>query len=240
MRDQYSLLAFIPARGGSKGLPNKNILDCAGKPLIAWTIEAARSVIAIDEVIVSTDADQIAEVARAHGASVPFLRSPELATDSASLLDAVTQAWTMVVDRAGKPYDYIVVLQPTSPLRSESHIELALNHYFESRCSENDTLASVYPVSPKFGWLMQKSAESSAYIDFCFDINSSNAQRQRLGPYYMPNGAIFVVRGAALSNGLYTERTIPFVMNPADSIDIDTRSELNQAAELLRIRVSTF
>ena len=236
MRDQYSLLAFIPARGGSKGLPNKNILDCAGKPLIAWTIEAARAVCAIDEVFVSTDKEQIADVARKSGASVPFLRPAELATDSASLMDALTHAWTTLRNGEGKAYDYIVVLQPTSPLRTRAHIELALDHYFETRGSENDSLASVYPVPPKFGWLMQKSVEPAGYIDFCFDICSSNAQRQSLKPYYMPNGAIFVVRGTVLGKGFYTERTIPFVMAPAESVDIDTRAEFDQAAELLRAR----
>lgn len=236
MRDRYSLLAFIPARSGSKGLPNKNILDCAGKPLIAWTIEAARAVTTIDEVFVSTDTEQIAEVARVFGASVPFLRPPELATDSASLMDALKHAWSELRDESDKRYDYLVVLQPTSPLRTRAHIELALTHYFASRGSENDTLASVYPVSPKFGWLMQTSIEPPGYIDFCFDILSSNAQRQSLKRYYMPNGAIFVVRGAALSYGFYTERTIPFVMSPGDSVDIDTRAEFDQAAESLRAR----
>lgn len=235
--DQFSLLAFIPARGGSKGLPNKNILECAGKPLIAWTIEAARAVSAIDEVFVSTDTEQIAAVALSAGASVPFLRPAELATDSASLMDALSHAWAALRDIQGKPYDYVVVLQPTSPLRTTQHLAAALDYYFAHRQSENDTLASVYPVPAKFGWLMQKAAEPDGYINFCFDVRSGNAQRQSLKPYYMPNGAIFVVRGAALEDGLYTERTVPFVMDPADSVDIDTGAEFDQAAKALRARV---
>lgn len=237
MRDKYSLLAFIPARAGSKGLPNKNILDCAGKPLIAWTIEAARNVDDFDDVFVSTDCEQIASVARTAGASVPFLRPSDLATDSASLMDALLYTWGELRDPNGKPYDYVVVLQPTSPLRTGSHIAAALAYYFAQRRTEIDTLASVYPVPAKYGWLMQKTSEPDGYIDFCFDIRSSNAQRQSLKPYYMPNGAIFVARGVALSDGLYTEQTIPFVMDAADSVDIDTRAEFDQAASVLRARL---
>lgn len=89
----FSVLALIPARGGSKGLPNKNVLDCAGKPLIEWTIAAARGASAIDDVLVSTDADDIAAVSRRAGASVPFLRPTELAGDESSMLDVIRHTW---------------------------------------------------------------------------------------------------------------------------------------------------
>lgn len=238
MHDRYSLLAIIPARGGSKGLPNKNILNCAGKPLIVWTIETACAVSILDEVCVSTDNEQIANIARSAGANVPFLRPKEIATDSASLVDVVRHAWGNLKDPNGKLYDYVVVLQPTSPLRTKAHLEFAINHYFDTRRSDNDTLASVYPVSEKFGWLMQKSNDSPGYIDFCFDIRASSAQRQSLAPYYMPNGAIFIVPGFALANGFYTDYTIPFIMDAVDSLDIDSRAEFDHAAKILQERLS--
>lgn len=231
--DGFSLLAVIPARGGSKGLPNKNILDCAGKPLIEWTINAALGAMSLDEVFVSTDSEQIANVALLAGANVPFLRPEPLATDSSSVLDALVHAWTELRDANGKSFDYVMLLQPTSPLRTSAHIEAALNCYFSKRRSERDTLASVYQVQPKFGWLMQMSPEREGYINFCFDVRSGNAQRQDLQPYYMPNGAIFILPGSTLSNGLYTSQTIPFIMNSVDSIDIDTPYEFYQAESLL-------
>lgn len=235
MYSDVSLLAFIPARGGSKGLPNKNILECAGKPLIEWTISAAKAVSFIDDVMVSTDSEEIAAVSRRAGASVPFLRPGEFASDDASLLDAMKHAWGKHVTAKGGPYDYIVVLQPTSPLRTAAHILEAIKYYFSNRQSNDDTLASVYQVSPKFGWLMQCPAESQ-YIRFCLDVRSQNPQRQELKPYYLPNGAIFIARGGALNGGVYLNNTLPFVMAAGDSIDIDTRDDFANAEIVLRER----
>lgn len=233
MYADVSLLAVIPARGGSKGLPNKNILECAGKPLIEWTISAAKAVSFIDDVLVSTDSKEIAAVSRRAGASVPFLRPSELATDDASLLDAIKHSWENHAAASSERYDYIVVLQPTSPLRTAVHISEAIEFYFRNRKSDEDTLASVYQVSQKFGWLMQ-STDESKYIRFCMDVRSQNPQRQELKPYYLPNGAIFIVRGGALDGGLYRNNTLPFVMAVRDSIDIDTRDDFADAENLLR------
>lgn len=233
MHSDSRLIAIIPARGGSKGLPNKNILECAGKPLIEWTISAARSVDFIDEVLVSTDSEEIAAVSRRAGASVPFLRPGEFATDDASLLQAIRHAWENHPAPGGARYDYIVVLQPTSPLRTGAHIVAAIEHYFGNRKSDEDTLASVCQVSSKFGWLMQ-SAEENGYIRFCLDVHAQNPQRQGLRQYFLPNGAIFLVRGTALAGGLYRKNTLPFVMSARDSIDIDTIDDLAAAEAILR------
>ncbi len=234
MYDNCSLLALIPARGGSKGLPNKNILDCAGKPLIEWTISAALGARAIDDVLVSTDAENIAAASRRAGASVPFLRPAELAKDNSAMLDVIKHAWETHVDASGRRFDYIVLLQPTSPLRTSAHIDEAVECYFKNRCSEDDTLASVYPVGQKHGWLMQVS-DDREYIRFCMDARSSNPQRQNLKPYYLPNGAIFVVRGGNFKDGLYRDNTLPYIMEAADSVDIDTSDDFDfAAASLLR------
>lgn len=235
MHANSSLLAVIPARGGSKGLPGKNIRECAGRPLIEWTIAAARAVSLLDDVLVTTDSEEIAAVSRNAGAAVPFLRPGELATDDASLLGVVRHAWEQHRTREGRPFDYVVVLQPTSPLRTAAHIETAIRHYFENRKSETDTLASVYEVGAKFGWLMQH-AEGGDYIRFCMDVRTQNPQRQGLQQYFMPNGAIFVARGAAIADGLYRENTIPFVMPAVDSVDIDSSADLDAAAQILRDR----
>ena len=233
MYGEFSLLALVPARGGSKGLPNKNMLDCAGKPLIEWTISAAQNVNFIDDVLVSTDSEAIAEIAKRAGASVPFFRPAELATDDSSMLDAVKHAWESHRNAKGKHFDYVVLLQPTSPLRTSAHIHDAIEFYFNNRRSDDDTLASVYEVSQKHGWLMHTPDESD-YIKFCLDVCTKNPQRQKLKPYYLPNGAIYIVRGSALGGGFYSEKTLPFVMAASDSIDIDVPADLNDAEIHLR------
>lgn len=234
MYDGFSLLALIPARGGSKGLPNKNVLDCAGKPLIGWTISAALGASAIDDVLVSTDAAGIAAAARRAGASVPFLRPAELAGDDASMLDVIRHAWETHTDASGRRFDYIVLLQPTSPLRTSAHIDEAVKFYFNNRRSDDDTLASVYPVSPKHGWLMQTTIDGD-YIRFCMNVRSGNPQRQKMNQYFLPNGAIFIVRGGNFTEGLYRTNTLPFVMDASDSIDIDTYEDfMNAETSLLR------
>lgn len=232
MYKNVSLLAVIPARCGSKGLPNKNILDCAGKPLIEWTITAAKNVNYIDDVLVSTDSEAIAAVAKRAEASVPFLRPGVFATDNASMLEVVKHAWQNHLDAKGYHYDYIVLLQPTSPLRISAHIKGAIDFYFRNRQSDNDTLASVCQVDQKNGWLMQ-TTNGSGYIRFCLDVGSNNHQRQKLKPYYLPNGAIFIARGCTLEEGLYRNNTLPFVMAAADSIDIDTLDDFKEAEAML-------
>jgi len=231
----YSFLAVIPARSGSKGLLNKNIIDCSGRPLIEWSISAAKNVNLIDEVLVSTDSEEISDVARRAGASVPFLRPDKLATDDSSLLDVVSHAWGNHLRSNGECFDYVVLLQPTSPLRTSAHLSAAIKLYFESSQSDEDTLASVYRVSPKNGWLMQVE-DHSGYINFCFDVSSKNPQRQKLKPYYLPNGAIFIVKGSTLRDGLYRKNTIPFIMDASDSVDIDTADDLKDAEALLAAR----
>ena len=112
-------LGVICARGGSKGLPDKNILDLGGKPLIAWTVAAAQGATRLDRTIVSTDSPRIADAARAHGADVPFLRPPELASDTAKITDALIHA----VETLGGGYDVVVLLQATSPFRTSTDID---------------------------------------------------------------------------------------------------------------------
>jgi len=235
MHENFSLLAVIPARGGSKGLPGKNILECAGRPLIEWSIAAAKAVDLLDDVLVTTDSPEIVAASKRAGASVPFLRPGELATDDAGLLQVIQHAWEQHRTPEGLPFDYVVVLQPTSPLRTAVHIETAIKHYFDNRKSETDTLASVYEVNAKFGWLMQNT-EAGDYIRFCMDVRKQNPQRQGLKQYFLPNGAIFIARGAAIGEGLYRDNTIPFVMHVRDSVDIDTSADLNAAEQLLRNR----
>ena len=231
MHQKNSILAVIPARAGSKGLPNKNLALCAGRPLVEWTINAALGAECIDKVLVSTDSKLIADVAKSAGACVPFLRPKELATDDAGIVDVLIHAWNNCLDDCGAHFDYVVLLQPTSPLRTKLHLTEAVHYYFDARLNEGDSLASVYRANPKNGWLMQLDGDK--YVKFCFDVASNNPQRQKLSPYFLPNGAIFIAKGTALSDGLYHKGTIPYEMSKSDSIDIDLVEDLRIAESII-------
>jgi CMP-N,N'-diacetyllegionaminic acid synthase len=230
-----SVLALIPARSGSKGLPGKNIMNFAGKPLIEWTISAAKSVHYLDDIIVSTDSSKIADISKDAGALVPFLRPDELAKSESSMVDVIKHAWTNHLTSDGKNFDLIVLLQPTSPLRESSHIIAAIEKYFDSSKSEKDTLASVYQVDQKNGWLMESNIETG-YINFCFDLSLNNPQRQKLKPFYLPNGGIYILRGKEIDSGIYHDNTIPFIMDKEVSDDIDSIEDFKEAENKFRLK----
>src|SRR5262249_33542953 len=132
-RTEMSILGLISARGGSKGLPRKNVLPVAGKPLIAWTIGAALSSRKLSRLLVTTDNQEIAEVARAYGAEVPCLRPAELARDESPVIEAVEHALRWVEKEKGEMPEYVLLLQPTSPLRTTADIDGAI----DLACSRN-------------------------------------------------------------------------------------------------------
>lgn len=136
------LLALILARGGSKRLPGKNIRPLAGKPLIAWSIASARACAAIEDVVVSTDDEAIAQVAREHGARVPFLRPPALAGDTSTSADAALHALDFLREQEGRSYDAVILLEPTSPLRARKDLP-AVADLLARRWDETDAVVSV-------------------------------------------------------------------------------------------------
>lgn len=230
-----TILAFIGARAGSKGLENKNILDLAGKPLIAWTVEASLASKYVDRTIVSTDSQRIAQIAKEAGADVPFLRPAELATDE-SLLDVAMQHCREWLSRnEQKSYDYILLLQPTSPLRTALHIDEAIRYYFENEKSPESILISVVSAPKKLGWLMQK--KKSGYIEFCFDNSQRKSRRQELADYYLPNGAIYFGPARLMTRlSVHTSHLVPFIMGQESSIDIDSKKDLEEAAIKLQLQ----
>jgi CMP-N,N'-diacetyllegionaminic acid synthase len=225
---EYSLLALIPARSGSQGLPGKNIMNFGGKPLIEWSILGAKNANYIDDVLVSTDSLNIADIAKDAGANVPFLRPDDLSTADASMIDVVKHVWKSYFALDGKNFDYVVLLQPTSPLRDSSHIVSAIEYYFDNIKSEEDTLVSVRKVDQKYGWLMESDLNNS-YINFCFDSDLKNPQRQKLKPLFLPNGAIYIIKGSEIDAGIYHNHTIPFLMDNEISHDIDTLEDFKRA-----------
>lgn len=224
------VLAIIPARSGSKGLKDKNVLPICGKPLLAWSIEAALESALIGSVILSTDSDAYREIGESFGARVPFLREDIYSSDTASLMDVVRDTVNKL-QKQGEHYDVIIVLQPTSPLRTTHHIDEALNLFFSIQCTPK-SLASVYEVERKYRWLL--NTNTSGELRFLDDnLNGEkDFRRQDNSPVYMPNGAIFIYETCALSSQ-YQPSTYPFVMTATDSVDIDTLTEFEAAKALL-------
>ena len=221
---KYNVLGLIPARGGSKGIPRKNIRELAGIPLIAHSIQAARDATAIDSVVVSTDDKEIAEVAESHGARVPFMRPSELATDEAPTAPVITHALKTLHD-AGEAYDAFVLLQPTSPLRTATHIDEAYSLYEESN---TDSVISVYPTYDTRWERTPKGAKKLNYTD-------AAKRRQDRDPEYVINGAIYVTD---VEQFLQTEETITgttkmYEMTERESVDIDTPFDLWLAEQIL-------
>ena len=228
-----AFIGLIPARGGSKGIPDKNVAPCAGKPLLAWTCEAARSSERLGETIVSTDSETIARVARDWGMNVPFRRPAELAGDTTPSIDVLLHCLDWLQSE-GRSITAIVLLQPTSPLRTHSHIDAAVEAFTESRA---DTLVSVVEVPHSF---QPESlvVERDGWLEPYQGRQQTIKRRQDVPPLFARNGpAILIVRPEILRSGsMYGERTRAFPMSPAESIDVDTPFDLEIAALLLSRR----
>ncbi len=228
-----SVVAVIPARGGSKGIPLKNIAPLGGIPLLAYTIRAARATKVIDRIILSTDSQVIAQVGIDYGLDVPFLRPERLARDETPGIDPIVHAAEWVRDHENLQPEYVIVLQPTSPFRTAGDIELALQLAIETRA---DSVVSVGPVAVHPFW-MKRMQIDGVLVDF-----APNAQeyacRQDLPPLFALNGAIYIVRTEILlrERTLFPDRTYGYVMPSERSLDIDSAWDLYRADLVMRDR----
>jgi CMP-N-acetylneuraminic acid synthetase len=219
------VIAIIPARGGSKRLPNKNILNLKGKPLIAWTINAIKD-IQLDgydiDTIVSTDDDKIASVAKEYGSEIPFIRPSELSTDLASSMDVIKHALTFL-EKEGRNYDIILLLQPTSPLRTKQDIEEVLKLIDKSK----KAIISVTEVdhSPLWSNTLPKDLSMNGFIR----DEVRNKRSQDLPTYYRLNGAIYCSYVSYFydNDGFLGKNTYAYIMPRERSIDIDTELDFN-------------
>ncbi|UCE60442.1 MAG: acylneuraminate cytidylyltransferase family protein [Phycisphaerales bacterium] len=228
------VVGLVTARGGSKGIPRKNIKPLAGKPLIAWTIEAALASRFLSRVIVSTDDDEIMETARDFGAEVPFKRPAELAGDDSPHISVVRHAVDWLCDEEHCP-EFIMVLQPPTPLRIAADIDGAIelaeeksadavvsvveaqhHPYITRRLTETDTLTSFVPSALKY------------------------SRRQEFSPAYALNGVIYLNRCTCLADceTLAPEGSYAFVMPPERSIDVDTPWDFHLAELILNDRIA--
>lgn len=227
--DNTPVFALIPARGGSKGIPRKNLVLLAGRPLIDHTIQAARQSSWIDDVWVSSDDEEILAVAQAAGA-IPLRRPDRLSGDEASAVGVVEHFIEQIPEAQRVRNPIVVYLQPTSPLRRAKHIDAAFLAMMNQQAT---TLLSVTECE-KSPFKTFRLDDAQRLISL-FDEKLSNARRQDLPAAYQPNGAIYIFsigdfqsRGGFPSNG-----SVPFVMNAADSIDIDTPDDLAHVAHII-------
>lgn len=219
-------IAIIPARSGSKGLPHKNILNLYGKPLIAWTIEAALKSNQFQKVILSTDSKQYGEIGREYGAEVIY-RDECISNDKASSFDVIKDLFTKIEI---KNLDYFVLLQPTSPLRDEKHINEAIK-IFEKNIIYYDTLVSVKEAHKSADLI--KPIDNTMSLKY-FDKDFSNYKRQEYIEYE-PNGAIFIskIKSYLKIGHFFGKQGIAYIMNEEDSIDIDGRNDFELALNIL-------
>jgi len=216
------ILAIIPARGGSKRLPRKNIIDLNGKPLIAWSIEAGLNSKYVDRVIVSTDDIEIAKISEKWGADIPFIRPKELATDIATTVDVIMHA-LINVEGGKKVYDYIMLLQPTSPLRSAIHVDEAIELLIE-RSMEN--VVGVTEVSHPYEWT-NTLPHNMSMDDFISD-KAYLTRSQDFPKRYQINGAIYLIKKEAFllcKKMISSKKSIAYIMDQNYSIDIDTEND---------------
>lgn len=226
------ILAVITARGGSKRLPGKNIRALGGKPLLAWTVLAARECTApLHAVVLSTDDEKTAEVGRQFGADVPFMRPAELATDTAGSLEVVQHAVRFIEARDKVTMDWVLLLQPTSPLRTAADIDAAVKLADASKC---DSVISVteMPVHPVFA----KRIDAGGCLQPFGAVVPENLRRQDAKPEaYAYNGAIYLTRRSTLmeENSFYGARIFPYIIPTERAIDIDTMHDFTLAEVLM-------
>lgn len=222
-------IAIIPARSGSKGLKDKNIKLLAGKPMMAYTIEAAKRSEIFDCVHVSTDSEEYAQIAREYGAYVPFLRSGELSGDAVGSWDVVR--WTIgQYAKLGQEFDCVALLQPTSPLRTAEDIQ---NAYRILQEKQADAVVAVCEMdhSPIWSNTLPEDGNMNGFLD-----RAGNIGRQKLPVYYRINGAIYLVKNVILPDAetaLYGAGTYAYMMPKQRSIDIDDAFDFTVAETVM-------
>ena len=225
------MIAIIPARSGSKGLKDKNIRELNGKPLLAYSVEAAVSSGLFETVHVSTDSKDYADIAVAFGADEPFLRDAENAGDASSSWDAVREVLRKY-QAIGKVFDICVLLQPTSPMRTAEDIKSAYELFKDKNA---ESLTSVTEVDHPVQWCFTLD-ETCSMKEFAASPYK-NSRRQELEKHYRENGAIYIVRTDCISNpafDFYTERCAAYVMDRTKSIDIDTLQDFIVAETIMK------
>ncbi|MGJ0308737.1 acylneuraminate cytidylyltransferase family protein [Aliarcobacter cryaerophilus] len=220
MYQEKTFLAIIPARGGSKGLPGKNIKSLCGKPLISWSIEAGINSKYIDEVMVTTDDENIAKISKEYGANVPFLRPSELSTDFSNTFDAVYHTIEHYKNYLKKEFDYIVLLEPTSPLREVDDIDKMIEKIITNE-KEFDSISSIGEVN-EHPSIMKKIVNENYIIQFSIELELTT-RRQDNEKVYFPYGVGYIVKTKSLleEKTFYTKRNTFYQIKRYQCYEID-------------------
>ena len=229
------ILAVILARGGSKGIPRKNIKDLCGKPLIAYTIEAGLKSKLFSNLIVSTDCEEIASVSRSFGAKTPFMRPEELAQDQVWSRDALRHAVLECEKIYSTTYDYVVELPCVAPLRNEIHIREAVQKLIETK---SDSVISVCQMQDKHPVRMKRIVEDTLQ-DFCKEFpEGEGSRRQDLELCFIRNGAIYSMTRDCIVNKFSRNGDIsrPYIMDELHSVNIDSMIDFYLAESLIRMK----
>jgi len=226
-----NILGIIPARSGSKGIPKKNIKLLGGKPLIAYTIEVAQKSQLLTHLIVSTDDEEIAKVAREFGAEVPFLRPKELASDQTLMLPVIQHAVKFMEEREGVKFDYIATLQPTSPFRLVEDIDSGLKLLIKSGA---DSVVSLVEVDSNSHPIKIKKLVGNQVLPYCFE-EPEGFLRQDFKPAYKRSGALYInCRDLVVKESkFYGDNIAGYILPPERSIDIDDEFDWLKAEYLL-------
>jgi len=236
MKDLPKVLAVIPARGGSKGVPRKNIRTVCGKPLIAYTIEtalAARHL--LSRVIVSTDDEEIADISRSYGAEVPFLRPSELADDKAPTVAVLKHVIRFAEEEQKARYDWICVLQPTEPFRTVDDIRDALRLAQEGGCDSVISVVQVFSVHP----ILMKRIANGCLLPYCIEEREGTRRQDYDPPAYMRNGAIYLSRRDVVveKHSIWGDVVRPYIMPSERSIGVDSELDLKLIEVVMRERL---
>jgi len=216
-----NILGLIPARGGSKGLPKKNIKPLLGKPLIAWTIEQALASKYLDRVVVSTDDKEIAEISKKYGVEIPFIRPKELARDDSTTSDVILHALKWFKD-AEEKYDYLALLEPSSPLREKNDIDNGIMKLIDNE-NRADSLVSVGEIALEHPFISKRISEKGYVKPFYEVPNNKIGRRQDLSKAYFPYGVLYLSKVSAIKKykTFYQKKTMPMFIKRWQNYEID-------------------
>ena len=225
------ILGLIPARGGSKGVPRKNVKPLGGQPLIAYSIQSGLQAKGLSMVMVSTDDEEIAEVAKTHGAEVPFLRPPALAADKSPTLDAVVHCLETLAQQ-GHHFDAVCLLQPTTPFRTDGFVDDCIDHFINSGC---DALVSVLEVPKTYNPHWTFEANEDDHLKIATGETEIITRRQELPPAYFRDGSIYLTKTKVILNmrSLYGRSLTYKVSDESRYVNIDTLADWEKAESLL-------
>lgn len=231
MTKSHLILCVITARGGSKGLPGKNIKPLGGKPLIVYSIEAAKKSEFLTHTIISTDDIEIAEVARKAGGDVPFMRPSGLATDTAGHLEVIQHATKFMEEKLDITFDFVVIFQPTSPFRTKEDIDGTIGKLIESGA---DSAVSLVEINSEYHPIKIKKIEDGRVLPYCME-EPEGSRRQDLPKAYRRSGAVYAMRRDLLMDEkkLYGDFIVGHIVSRERFVDIDTLEDWQRAERML-------